>query len=228
MTNLLILDTASSRCWVGLQYAGGLLLERSTESRRAAQQLLPMTERLLSKAQLVPAELTAIAVINGPGSFTGMRIGVGIAQGLAFAAQIPVVPISSLQALAASAAQEYGHSHWLIAEPARDEETYVGGYELERSGHCQALFPEQIVHGRTAPIFQSLADTNSMWGVAGDSTDWLCAALADCPLELRPAPDHGIIPASVCRLVAAELAAGNSVLPEATLPNYVKDQLDYS
>lgn len=228
MTNLLILDTASPRCWVGLRHAGGSLVERSSESRRAAQQLLPMTETLLQTAGLTLPELAAIAVINGPGSFTGMRIGVGIAQGLAYAAKIPVITISSLQALAASAAREHGHRHWLVAEAARDGETYFGGYQVAENGHCLPLIPDQIIQELGSPVLQSLPAFSDQWGVAGSNADWLCAALQDAPLIVQAVPSTDISADSIFVLAELELAAGNTTPPEATLPHYVKEQLDYS
>lgn len=228
MTNLLILDTASACCWVGLRHSGGLLLERSTESRRAAQQLLPMTEKLLRAARINLSELAAIGVINGPGSFTGMRIGVGIAQGLAYAAQIPVITVSSLQALAVSAAQEHGGSHWLIAEAAREQECYLGGYSGLESGPGEAVFPDQVIQDADAQVLQSLSASSANWGVAGSRADWLCETLQDYPLTLYPANIEKVSPDRVCALIEAKLAAGEITQPEATLPNYVKDQLDYS
>lgn len=228
MSKLLLIDTASPQCWVALHSADELLIEQSSESRRAAQQLLPMIDRLLNKAGYRAADLSAIAVINGPGSFTGMRIGVGIAQGLAYACGLPVVTISSLLASATSAAEHEAHSFWLVAEAARDEETYFGAYTRCEEGQFQAVMPDQVLHGDCSTVIRGLLDTSSNWAVVGSNAEWLCTAAQDLPIALHPVALRSLSPAAISRLVIQSLESGQGILPEQTLPNYVKEQLDYS
>lgn len=228
MSKLLVIDTASSQCWVALQTAGELLIERSAESRRAAQQLLPMIDRLLAKAGLAAADLSAIAVINGPGSFTGMRIGVGIAQGLAYACELPVVTISSLLASAASAAEREPHRFWLIAEAARDKETYFGACMRSETGTFQVVLPDLVLQGDCSAVLRGLLATSNSWAVVGSSAEWLGAAAQDLPLDLHPVTIQQLSPTAICKLAMEALEAGRAILPDQALPNYVKEQLDYS
>ena len=101
---LLALDTATEACSAAV-WADGAVLERyEWAPRRHATLILPMIESVLAEAGLSVTQLDAIAVGRGPGAFTGVRIAVGIAQGIAFAADLPVAPVSTLAALALGAA----------------------------------------------------------------------------------------------------------------------------
>ena len=107
---LLALDTATEACSAAVWVDGAVLERYERAPRRHAALILPMIEAVLAEANLTPLQLDAIAFGRGPGAFTGVRIAIGIAQGIAFAADLPVVPISTLAALALGAAQETGLS----------------------------------------------------------------------------------------------------------------------
>src|SRR4030066_555403 len=96
---LLALDTATEVCTVAL-WLDGEVLERSEPGGEPAERILPVVDALLAEAGLVLTQFDALAFGRGPGSFTGLRIGAGVAQGLAFGADLSVVPVSSLAALA--------------------------------------------------------------------------------------------------------------------------------
>jgi tRNA threonylcarbamoyladenosine biosynthesis protein TsaB len=99
---LLCLDTSTDACSVALGLAPGQVIsEHSEEPRVHARRVLGMVDAVLARGGVSPGQLDAIAVGCGPGSFTGVRIGCAVAQGLAFAAGLPVVPLSSLAMLAA-------------------------------------------------------------------------------------------------------------------------------
>jgi len=173
MKPILLIDTASPHCAVALVLENDLLLRTSEQERQSAQKALPLVESLLDDAGISQTQLGAIGVVSGPGSFTGMRIGVAIAQGLGFANQIPVVPISSLAALAFSSGTEHlremalpeeglkegtSAENWLAIIPAREQEYYIGAYRVsnqmaaaDKSG-CVAsaptlhtLIPDQVL-----------------------------------------------------------------------------------
>lgn len=97
------METATDVCAVAVSRDGVLLVEVTLdEPRRHAERLVPMVDEALTSAGVSPADLTAVAVSAGPGSYTGLRIGASTAKGVAFALSIPLVPVPSLQALAAS------------------------------------------------------------------------------------------------------------------------------
>jgi tRNA threonylcarbamoyladenosine biosynthesis protein TsaB len=131
---ILALDTASGQCSAAL-LLGDQLLERSVRTAREhAQLLLPMVDELLAEAGKSLRELDGIAFGCGPGSFTGLRIAASVTQGLAAGADLPVLPVSDLRALAESVRVEGvatgGPSGWLLAcMDARMGELYWGMFE---------------------------------------------------------------------------------------------------
>ncbi len=127
---LLALDTATEACSAAV-WVDGVVLERyQLAPRRHAALILPMIEAVLAEAGLDVMQLDAIAFSRGPGAFTGVRIAVGIAQGIAFAADLPVVPVSTLAVLALGAAREIGQARIAVALDARMGEVYWGVYAV--------------------------------------------------------------------------------------------------
>jgi tRNA threonylcarbamoyladenosine biosynthesis protein TsaB len=127
------LDTATEGCSVALR-VGDQSIERFAELRQGhAERVLAMVEAVLAEAQLSLSMLDGIAASVGPGSFTGVRISVSVAQGLAFGATLPVVPVTTLEALASQVLRD-GASHALACLDARMGEVYWAGFtaDLER------------------------------------------------------------------------------------------------
>lgn len=125
---LLALETSTVACSVALQIDDDLRYRHSLEPRQHTRLLLPMINELLSAAGLRAADLDAIVLGNGPGSFIGMRIAASVAQGLCFAAGTALVPVSSLEVLAAAALAEPDCQQVLVAQDARMNEVYLAGY----------------------------------------------------------------------------------------------------
>ena len=114
---LLALETSTDACSVALRLDGETF-ELHESGVKHSSRLLPMIEQLLAEAGLALAQLDALAFGRGPGSFTGLRIGAGVTQGLAYARELPVVPVSSLAALA----QGSDAARVLTAQDARMQE----------------------------------------------------------------------------------------------------------
>lgn len=132
--------------------------------RRHAEFILPLADELLAAAGITPLQLDGVAFGCGPGSFTGLRLACGIAQGIAFAANIPVLPISSLATLAQAASMEAGASQVLAAIDARMKEVYWGCYRLNKLGLMQ-LIGEEIVCAPTQVKVPTEEDEGSWYGV---------------------------------------------------------------
>jgi len=131
---VLAVDTATEACSVALYIDGEVRERYRIAVREHTRLVLPMAHELLAEAGLVVRELDGLAFGRGPGSFTGVRIAAGVAQGIAFAADLPVMPVSTLAALARGAARELGVRRALVALDARMGEVYWGAYETGDDG----------------------------------------------------------------------------------------------
>ena len=134
VTRILAIETATAACSAAL-YVDGEVEERyALAPRQHAALILSMVESLLASAELAVTQLDALAFGQGPGAFTGVRIAASAAQGIAFGANLPVVPVSTLAALAAGAMRETGESHVMTALDARMDEVYWGVYTGDAAG----------------------------------------------------------------------------------------------
>ena len=121
---ILALDTATEACSVALLHQDRITFEDELSPRTHTQRILPMVDGLLKNANLSIKEVDYLAFGRGPGSFTGVRVGVGVAQGLALGAELKVVPISNLTTMAEQAYQELGATEVIALIDARMNEVY--------------------------------------------------------------------------------------------------------
>lgn len=149
MPTLLVLDASSQACSVALlrrrEGAEDELLSRFALAPRAhTRRLLPMVDEVLAEAGLAPTHLDAVAYGHGPGSFTGLRIAAGAAQGLAYGLDRPLLGVSTLAALALGAHRRH-HFRWLVtALDARMGEIYAAAWQC-RDGLPEALTEEAVL-----------------------------------------------------------------------------------
>ena len=147
---LLALDTAFEACSVALGVDGEVQECYAVAPRAHARLLLPWVSELLALAELRLADLDAIAFTRGPGSFTSLRIGIGVVQGLAFGAGLPVAPVSSLQTAAETARRDREQRKGgelaaaLVAMDARMGEVFAGRFE-RRDGLMRPAGPESVL-----------------------------------------------------------------------------------
>lgn len=152
MPAILAIDTAAQTCSAALLYQGQVTQLFSAEPRTHTRKLLPMVDELLTAANCELSALDAIAFTAGPGSFTGLRIGLGVVQGLAFGANLPVIPVSTLQAMACSAQRQLSLADEDVVVPALDarmSEIYWGAYAIAGDSVPTPLFDDRL----TAPEF---------------------------------------------------------------------------
>lgn len=140
---ILALDTATEACSVALLHQGEVHFLDELSPRTHTQRILPMVDELLMQANIRLNEVDALAFGRGPGSFTGVRVGVGIAQGLAFGANLPVIPISNLTAMAEQAFEQKGASEVVALIDARMEEVYFTQLLRTENG-WQTVVEEQV------------------------------------------------------------------------------------
>lgn len=141
---ILGLDTATSRASVGLLVDGEVVDEQSQVARGShAVTVLPLIADTLHRAGCRVRDLDAIAVSSGPGSFTGLRVGLSVAKGLACATAVPVVAVPTLEALARTLPQDQG-CIWTILD-ARKGEVYAASFESVSAGGVRRLTPDTVV-----------------------------------------------------------------------------------
>ena len=147
MATLLTIETSTPACSVALQYDGRLVSRYSEVPRSHTQLVMSMIDEVLGEAQISIDQLDAIGVTVGPGSFTGLRIGFATVQGLAFAADLPVVAISSLQAIVATYRRIAEVDNDIVVIPiidARMNEFNCAVYRSQSSADMQVLAPDQL------------------------------------------------------------------------------------
>lgn len=225
MPRLLALDSSTEACSVAL-LDNDVLIERYVEAPREHMlRLLPMVDELLAERSLALREIDAIAFARGPGSFTGLRVCLGVVQGLAFGANLPVIPVSTLATLAQStAAAVPAGARILSAIDARMDEVYWAWFERRVDGLVYAVGEEQLCAPERVEVdFAARGEHSDM--KFGVGSGW----------QYRPRlSDNGFVSVDVTRLPRAtdiiRLAlpvwlAGAAVDVEQAMPVYLRDKV---
>ena len=222
---LLALDTSAEACSAALYLDGSLTQSLEPAPRRHGELILPMLEGLLAQAGLTLRALDGVAFGRGPGSFTGVRIAVAVAQGLAFGAGVPTLPVSTLAALAQGEYRRSGRRRLLAALDARMGEVYWGAFEIGAEGLVQPCGSEAV----SPPDLVDVPPGDGWWGVGPGWGAW-STVLA----ERLGGGLAGVSPGAFCEaqdialLAAAEAAAGRFVTPELARPVYLRDRVTHS
>lgn len=217
---LLAFETATEACSVAL-YLDGEVHERfEVAPRRHAELALPWAEALLSEAGVKRSQLDAIAVGRGPGAFTGVRLGISIAQGIALGLDRPVLPVSTLAALAMGADAAEG-DRILAAIDARMGEVYLGTFRRVH-GVVEPIGPESVL----APADATLPDGDDWIGV-GTGFSAVDGALQARLAGKFASVDAGALPraSSVAMLAAVAFANGGVMAPERVEPAYLRNDV---
>ena len=218
---LLALDTATENCSAALLLDTQLLSREAELARGHAEHILPMIDALLAEAGLGLGQLAAIAFGRGPGSFTGVRLAASLAQGLAFGADLPVVPVSDLRAIAQRGFDlDPSSERALVCADARMGEVYWAGFE-RREGFAVPAGPEQV--GPPAGVRLPAGARAAGFGRGFAAYP----QLRELPGVSVSAQAQRLVPraAEIARLAAREAGTGGLLAPEAALPVYLRDNV---
>ena len=203
-------ETATEWCSVAVWVDGEVAGAEERAGNRHGELVLPMLGRLLASAGVSIAQLDAIAFGAGPGSFTGLRIACGVAQGLAFSRGLPTLGVPTLEAMA----EECGAARVLACLDARMHEVYYSA--LERNGfRWREIVPARCV----APAAVQVPPGGDWVGCGNGFAVYGSLGLS------RVIPDIHPSAVAVARLAAPRLAAGEGVDAALAAPVYVRDKV---
>jgi tRNA threonylcarbamoyladenosine biosynthesis protein TsaB len=219
---LLAIETATEASSVAVLVDGEVRERFEIAPRRHAELALPWADRLLAESGVAKSQLDAIAVGRGPGAFTGVRLAIAIAQGIALALDRPLLPVSTLAALAMRAP---GEGNVLSAIDARMGEIYVATFRREGGGVVATSDEAVIAPGEYA--LPDMAACSDGWHGVGTGF-----GAADGALHMRlrgrlASVDAAALPhaADVARLGALALARGEAIAPERIEPAYLRNNV---
>ncbi|CNH83761.1 tRNA (adenosine(37)-N6)-threonylcarbamoyltransferase complex dimerization subunit type 1 TsaB [Yersinia alsatica] len=224
-TRILAIDTATEACSVALWNNGEVQALFELCPREHTQRILPMVQQVLAESGLTLQQLDALAFGRGPGSFTGVRIGIGIGQGLALGADLPMIGVSTLQTMAQGAFRLTGASRVLAAIDARMGEVYWGEFERDAQGQwlgeateavmtpAQALLQAQSLSGHWATV-------GTGWQTYPDMINGSNVVLVDGQIILPHAED--MLP-----LALSSWASGQIVSVEHAEPVYLRNEVTW-
>ena len=214
---LLALDTATEACSVALNLDGEVIEHFDVIPRRHSRELLPMVDGLLAKAGLSIGDMDALAFGCGPGAFTGLRVATAMVQGLAFAVDLPVIPVSTLAALAQQGFRDKSVSHVLSAIDARMGEVYWGAFS-EQDGLMLPVQEEIVIAPEKVVV---PAETQAWFGMG---TGWafreqIAAEVIDCVVETYPHAQD------IALLAARDYQQGKLLPAEQAMPVYLREKV---
>ncbi|MCD9524915.1 tRNA (adenosine(37)-N6)-threonylcarbamoyltransferase complex dimerization subunit type 1 TsaB [Photobacterium carnosum] len=224
-TKILAVDTATENCSVALMIGDDVISRCEYAPREHTTKILPMIDAVLADAGIKLKQLDALAYGRGPGSFTGVRIGIGIAQGLAFGANLPMIGVSTLAAMAQGSFRLHQADHVLTAIDARMGELYWAQYQRKTDGDWLLLGNEQVI----APdvlLANVQADTNT-WLTAGTGWEAYPELLTQLPFNAQLGsvlyPDSQ----DMVYLAKYAFARGEIVTAEVASPIYLRDTVTW-
>ncbi len=219
---LLAIETATEACSAALYIDGEITEEYQFAPRDHTRLLLGMVDKLLAEAEISPASLDVMAFGRGPGSFTGVRIATGVTQGIAYAADLPVVPVSTLATLAQGGLREFGFSRAAVAIDARMHEVYWAAYSANDAGLMVAHSDEMVCPPDQVPLLdgQEWHGIGSGWQTYAEALNVRQQGrVLDWQGESLPHAQD------VAVLAVDAFGKGQAVTAREALPVYLRDQV---
>jgi len=201
MSIILALETSTYACSVALINGDHITAEYTVQPQKHAKIILGLVDKVLSETGIALEQVDAVAFGQGPGSFTGLRIAASVAQGLAFGIDKPVVPVSSLAALAQRAANATGEKKILSTIDARMQEIYWGTYLVGDNG---------LVHNEIEDNLSAKIDI--------DETQYYAVGMGNEEMQYPRAQE-------IAQLAAVTYESQHTVLAEEAVPVYIRNNV---
>ena len=232
MNKILTIDSSTEACSVSVSNGSSIVSRFELAPRKHAELLLPMVDSVLKEANLKLSELDAIACSVGPGAFTGLRIAISVAQGLAYASQLPCIGISSLEIMAAEAFSKTDSLCCLVSIDARMNEVYFAGYsrgadDLPVANIDELVLPAsaiELTEGLVRPL-NAFELELSRCSIAG--TGWKVYDYGDSIKELAALDPVILYPKAEMMISLAQKAFRDNCLLEASnlRPSYLRNNV---
>ncbi len=218
---ILAIETATEVCTVALRCAHEVLERYEIKPRAHSLLVLPMIDDLLSEAGIAKTALDAIAFGCGPGGFTGVRIAASITQGIAFAMDIPVVPVSTLLGLAQGAYRQFGLRQIIPIIDARMDEIYFTQCTLDQEGIMQPQMNELVI-----PPHEVHLPHSGQWLGVGSGWDRYHKTLLS-PTNPAVTWNPGLLPHAqdIAQIGQSLYEQGKAVTAEEAIPVYVRNKV---
>jgi tRNA threonylcarbamoyladenosine biosynthesis protein TsaB len=232
---LLAVETSTQACSAALYIDGNVCERFELTANEHTKLILPMIDSLMSDAGLKPQQLDALAFGCGPGSFTGVRIATGVIQGIAFGADLPVVPVSTLAAIAQDffdknddkvqgerlKAELSNFNVAFTAMDARMGEIFWGVYQRDEKGFAELIGKESVIPATDVEFpDRNGIGIGSGWGVySKELMIRLDGRVSYCEIDLLPRAG------AIARLGARGFEQGLVVAVEQAMPVYLRDKV---
>ena len=215
---VLAIETSTEVCSIGLSVCGNITVAEKTGNQSHSEHVLPMIDKLLVSKNIGIGEIDVIGFGAGPGSFTGVRLACGVAQGLAFGVNIPVVPVSSLEAMA----QHTKMDKVVVCQDARMNQVYAAAFE-RKGGAWRATIDPYVCDPQDVII-----PAGDGWVACGSGFVSYQEIFATSTNFSIPILDHAYIrprAREIMHITCREFADGNAVCAEDAIPVYVRDKV---
>ncbi len=218
---LLAVDTSTPACSAALYIDGEMSEHYQLAPKKHTQLILPMIDELMTQAGLLPQQLDAVAFGRGPGSFTGVRIATGVIQGIAFACDLPVVPVSTLAAIAQHHFNHSDCSTAFVAMDARMGEIFWGVYQKQASGLAGLYGEESVTPAKSISFPKQFGDgLGTGWASDGEQLQQLLGRYVENI-------DDACLPrsAAIAQLGVEGYQQQQAVAVERALPVYLRNKV---
>jgi tRNA threonylcarbamoyladenosine biosynthesis protein TsaB len=216
---LLAIESSTESFSVAINISGEIHHQFRLSPKNHSKKILSLVENILATTGIKLSQLDAIAFGAGPGAFTGVRIATSITQGLAFAVDLPVIPISSLAALAQRATDKYNFNNILVAVDARINQVYWGGYQLSAKTKTVELAIKEAVSN---PENVNITELQTTWLGIGSGWNY---NLNMNNILAKLVPNDYPDAEGVAKLAMVELAKNNIIAPEQAMPVYLRNKV---